>query len=140
LLSLLNNVTLLRGLVPAKKYGRCEFGLTGKDKMDCIYCDKCRYEAEVIPKQELARSEAAPRGSLTGLGRYLVATAVAAALVVSAVSLNKFLEAMPTGRDYSAGFVASGGQPRDVDLQRVQTMIRQNKLSDREAEFYEKVE
>ncbi|MHC4154038.1 MAG: 4Fe-4S binding protein [Planctomycetota bacterium] len=117
LLSLFNNVALLKRLLPPKKYGRCEFGLTGKDKMDCIYCSGVQW-----------------------LGRYLVATVVAAALVVSAISVNKFLEAIPSGRDYSASFVASGGQPRDVDLQRVQTMIRQNKLSDREAEFYEKVE
>jgi Na+-translocating ferredoxin:NAD+ oxidoreductase RnfG subunit len=138
LLSLFNNVALLKHLLPAKKYGRCEFGLTGKDKMDCIYCDKCRYEAQIIPKQELARG--VERSGVRWLGRYLVTTVVAAGLVVSAISLNKFLEALPSGRDYSAAFVASGGQPRDVDLQRVQTMIRQNKLSDREAEFYEKVE
>jgi hypothetical protein len=138
LLSLFNNVALLRRFLPAKKYGRCEFGLTGKDKMDCIYCDKCRYEAQIIPKQEL--EPGTERFGVQRLGRYLVATVVAAAMVVSAISVNKFLDAIPSGRDYSAGFVASGGQPRDVDLQRVQTMIRQNKLSDREAEFYEKVE
>ena len=138
MLSLFNNVALLKRLLPPKKYGRCEFGLTGKDKMDCIYCDKCRYEARAIPKQEPEPS--VERWGVRWCGRYLVATVVAAALVVSAISVNKFLEAIPSGRDYSAAFVASGGQPRDVDLQRVQTMIRQNKLSDREAEFYEKVE
>ncbi|HUT29217.1 MAG TPA: 4Fe-4S binding protein [Sedimentisphaerales bacterium] len=138
LLSLFNNVTLLKHLLPPKKYARCEFGLTGKDRMDCIYCDKCRYEAQAIPKQEL--EPGVERPGVQWLRRYLVATVIAAALVVSAISVNKFLEAMPTGRDYSAAFVASGGQPRDVDLQRIRTMIRQNKLSDHEAEYYKPVE
>jgi hypothetical protein len=138
LLSLFNSITLLRRLLPAKKYGRCEFGLTAKDKMDCIYCDKCRYEAQIIPKQPI--EPAFERSGAQWLGRCFVAAVVAAAMVVSAISANKFLEAMPTARDYSAPFVASGGQSREVDLQRIQTMIRQNKLSDHEAEYYKPVE
>jgi len=40
----------------------------------------------------------------------------------------------------SAVSVSSGGEPRDVDMQRIRTMIRQKRLSDQEAEFYKKVE
>jgi hypothetical protein len=39
-----------------------------------------------------------------------------------------------------AAFVSSAGQVRDVDLQRIRTMIEQKRLSDREAEFYKKIE
>jgi len=61
-------------------------------------------------------------------------------LFVSAVSVRKFLEVMPAGLGRPAISVSAGGQTRDVDLQRIRTMIRQKKLSDREAEFYKKVE
>jgi hypothetical protein len=70
----------------------------------------------------------------------LVVGVVVVAILVSAVSVNRFLRVMPADIDYSAALVASGGQPRDVDIDLVRTMIRQGRLSDREAEFYKKVE
>ncbi len=48
-LSLLNLGGWLGRLLPAKKFGRCEFGLSGRDHLDCIYCDRCRYETPLIP-------------------------------------------------------------------------------------------
>jgi len=62
------------------------------------------------------------------------------AILVSTVSVSRFLQVVGTGLDYSAAFVSAGGEPRDVDMQRIRTLIEQNKLSDREAEFYKKVE
>ena len=35
---------------------------------------------------------------------------------------------------------SSGGRPREVDVQRIQKMIEQKRLSDEEAQFYKKVE
>ncbi len=55
-------------------------------------------------------------------------------------SINRFLQVVSVGFDRPVISASSGGQPRDVDLQRIRTMIRQNKLSDKEAEFYKKVE
>ena len=133
-LSLFNNVVLLRRFLPVKKYGRCEFGLTGRDKMDCIYCDKCRYESAPLPGEE-AVARPAPV-----LSRYLVPAAILVAFIVSAASLDRFVQVMPGALARPTAVAASGGQPRDVDLQRIRTMIRQRQLSDREAEFYKKVE
>ena len=45
-LSLLNNVIVLKRFLPAKRFGKCEFGLTTKDQMDCLYCDRCRYQTK----------------------------------------------------------------------------------------------
>jgi NosR/NirI family nitrous oxide reductase transcriptional regulator len=42
-LSLFNLGGWLQRFLPAKKFGRCEFGLTGRDRLDCIYCDRCRH-------------------------------------------------------------------------------------------------
>jgi hypothetical protein len=61
------------------------------------------------------------------------------AIFTSAVSVGRFLEVVPAGDD-TISVSASGGQPRDVDMQRVRTLIREKKLSDKEAEFYKKVE
>jgi hypothetical protein len=50
------------------------------------------------------------------------------------------MQVVPMGRDYSAALAPSGGQSRDVDMQRIRTMLEQKRLSNREAEFYKKVE
>jgi len=70
----------------------------------------------------------------------LVPYVLAAAIFVSAVSIRRFLQVVPMGRDYSAALTPSGGQARDIDIQRIRTLIEQKRLSDQEAEFYNKVE
>jgi hypothetical protein len=63
------------------------------------------------------------------------------AIFVSAISVRRFLQVIPTGFEQVGVYVPTGGgQPRNVDMQRIRTMIRQKKLSDKEAEFYRKVE
>jgi hypothetical protein len=47
---------------------------------------------------------------------------------------------MPASFGQSAKTQPAGGEPRDVDLQRIRKMIEQNMLSDHEAEFYKKIE
>jgi len=127
-LSLLNHVSMLKRYLPAKKFGRCPYGLTGKDNADCIQCDKCRFE-------KLDRA-ATKRKEIAGL---FAACVIIVALFISVVSADRFLKVIPTGAE-TVAVSASGGQPRDVDVQRVRTMIREKKLSDKEAEFYKQVE
>jgi len=73
------------------------------------------------------------------LSRFFVVVVLAVTILVSTVSVSRFLQVIPAGLEYPAA-LASGGQPRDVDLQRIRTMIEEKKLSDQEAEFYKKVE
>ncbi len=127
-LSLLNGAALLKRYLPAKKFGRCPFGLTGKDNMDCIQCDKCRFETFDRPAAEGHKN-----------ARVFLACVLIVAIFTSAVSVGRFLEVVPAGAD-AVAVSASGGQPRDVDIQRVRTLIREKKLSDKEADFYKKVE
>jgi polyferredoxin len=144
-LSLLNNVVILKRYLPTKKFGRCEFGLSAKDQMDCIYCDRCRYQAKAAvrepalrePKERLLHPDYA---QMKPLSRFFVAAVLVVAVFVATTSVSRFLQVIPTGLDYAATFVSVGGEPRDVDMQRIRTLIEQNKLSDREAEFYKKVE
>jgi Na+-translocating ferredoxin:NAD+ oxidoreductase RnfG subunit len=136
-LSLFNSVVILKHYLPAKKFGRCEFGLTPEDQMDCLYCDRCRYEAKAAPKEGYLPPPHYVPAKL--LGRYFVVGVLIIAALVSTVSVNRFLQVIPAAFDQTA-VSASGGQPRDVDLQSIRTMIQQKRLSDREAEFYKKIE
>jgi predicted membrane-bound spermidine synthase/Na+-translocating ferredoxin:NAD+ oxidoreductase RnfG subunit len=137
-LSLFNKVIILQRYVPVKKFGNCEFGLTGKDQMDCIYCDRCRYQAKAaVKKEHMPRLHHAPEKAVS---RYFVIGVLIAAIFISTVSISRFSQVIGAGIGKSAGAQSAGGEPRDVDLQRIRTMIEQNRLSDREAEFYKKVE
>ncbi|MHC4657658.1 MAG: 4Fe-4S binding protein [Planctomycetota bacterium] len=138
LLSLLNNVAVLKRYLPIKKFGRCEFGLTAKDHMDCIYCDKCRYETKTIVWAEPA--PAPQYASVKLLSRYLLAGTLICAALISLVSADRFSQVLPAGLAHPTAAAASGGEPRDVDMQRIRTMIRQGKLSEQEAEYYKKVD
>ena len=137
-LSLFNKVVILKRYVPVKKFGRCEFGLTGKDQMDCIYCDRCRYQAKAaVTKEHLPRPRHVPTKAMS---RYFVVGVLIAAILISTVSVSRFSQVIGTDIGKSAGTQSAGGEPRDVDLQRIRTMIEQNRLSDHEAEFYKKIE
>ncbi len=137
-LSLLNKVVILKRYVPRKKFGLCEFGLTGKDQMDCLYCDRCRYQAKAAVKKERLPHPYHTAAKLHS--RYFVVSVLVVAVLVSTVSVSRFLQVIPASFGQSASPQSAGGEPRDVDLQRIRTMIGQNRLSDREAEFYKKVE
>jgi len=127
-LSLLNNLAVLKRYLPTKKFGKCQFGLTGRDNMDCIYCDKCRYE-------EFTRIRTKEQKT----ARIFLICVLVVAVFVSTVFVSKFLQVIPAGLDAGAVSV-TGGQPREVDLQRIRTMIQQKRLSDKEADFYKKTE
>jgi hypothetical protein len=131
-LSLFNNLVVRKQLVPAKNFAGCEFGLTAKDNMDCIYCDRCRYRPKSSPL------EPATEHPLRGPARYLLFSVLIIGVLVSAFYIDKFFDAIPSPAEYSAAFTSSAGQSRDVDLQRIRTMIEEKRLSDREAGFYEK--
>jgi len=80
-LSLLNLGGWLRNLLPAKKFGRCEFGLGGRDHLDCIYCDRCRYNSALVP----ARGDVTTPKGTSNLASWLFLIIVVA-LAVSVVT------------------------------------------------------
>jgi len=140
-LSLLNNVTILNRFLPAKRFGRCEFGLTVKDHTDCLYCDRCRYQTkDQKPKTEDLGIKSYVPGAASYLSRHLVAAAILVGIFVSTVSVNRFWEVIPAGLSQPIVSASGAGRPRDVDSQRIRTMMQQKKLSDKEAEFYKKAD
>ncbi len=137
-LSLLNAAAPLRRLLPAKKFGRCEFGVTKNDRLDCIYCDRCRFErAPILPLRQ--RRDVSHRRAVIA-GRCFVAGVVGLAVILSAVSAKRLAEVSGAAGFSKPGVVASAGQPRDVDITRVRRLIRQGRLSEKEAQYYRKVD
>ncbi len=127
-LSLINRIAVFKRYLPVRKFGRCTFGLTGKDKMECIQCDKCRYEKGAVTR---ARERKSTPALLTGV--------LTVAVFISVTSVGRFLQVIPTGTDKEVVSV-TGGQVRDVDLPRIRELIRQKQLSDKESEFYKRIE
>jgi predicted membrane-bound spermidine synthase/Na+-translocating ferredoxin:NAD+ oxidoreductase RnfG subunit len=128
-LSLFNITLILKRYLPAKKFKNCEFGLTAADKLDCLYCDKCRYEKRKTEKAQTA-----------GPAKLFLACVLASAILVLAISVRRFVSVMPAEFNRTVASVSAGGQPRDVDLERIKKMIEQKRLSDKEAQFYKKTE
>jgi spermidine synthase len=132
-LSLLSRLRLLRRWVPAKWFGKCEFGLTASDHLDCLSCDRCRHAvAQDIPA--LADADVRPRASP------LVLAAVLGGLLITSASLSQFRRVMPLILEEPASTTAAAGQPRDVDVRQIRTLLEQHQLSDRKAEYYKQLE
>jgi|GEM_PF-273806 len=125
-LSLFGRVRLLSRFLPARRYARCGFGLTASDNLDCICCDRCLgpAAAELAPRRQRAMKFP------------LLPWAVAAAVVISSVSVREFFRATGAASRQTVAAAASGGQPRDVDIELIERLIRQGRLSGREAVYY----
>jgi len=135
-LSIIGKAALLRRYLPAKRFGKCEFAISPKD-MDCLYCDRCRYELEKRQKEQAAVAPAGKPSKLSA--RYLLVVVLVIAVLVSSISIGTFLEKMPTGYEQPFVLLPSGGKARDVDMRRIREMIESGRLSEQEADFYEKL-
>jgi polyferredoxin len=126
-LSLFNKVAIFSRFLPAKRYTNCEYGLSINDKLDCIYCDKCRYERKpVITESPLSFGS-----------RYFLPTVLIIAIGIASVSVESFVKELPV-LSTAVAASPSAGQPRNVDAQKIKNLIRENKLSEHEADFYKK--
>ncbi|MGD9110677.1 MAG: 4Fe-4S binding protein, partial [Phycisphaerales bacterium] len=137
-LSLLNNLVLLKRFMPTKHFGKCEFGLSGKDKMDCIYCDRCRHGGAGFTPVWRSETQDVPQANI--LSKYLLPVVVVIALFVAGVVFQESSASLPAGSAAPAISVQSAGQPRDINVEKVRRMIQQGKLSDKEAQFYRESE
>jgi len=135
-LSLLNHVRLLRRWLPRQRFGKCEFGLTAGDHLDCIYCDRCCHPAgRAVPVP--AKRARTPHPAI--LTRPFVVTVAVFGLFVGGVSLSRFRDVMPVVIEDTFAATGAAGQSRDVDVQRIRTLIEQGRLSDKEALYYKPV-
>jgi predicted membrane-bound spermidine synthase/Na+-translocating ferredoxin:NAD+ oxidoreductase RnfG subunit len=128
-LSLFNKIAFFSRFLPAKRYANCEYGLSFNDKLDCIYCDKCRFENKSAITEKPA-----------GFGsRYFIPVVLVIAAGIAAVSIKDVVSQLSISSVVAASS-PSQEHHRNVDAQQIKKMIRENKLSDREADFYKKLD
>jgi spermidine synthase len=128
LVSLGNRVGLARRWLPRRYYGRCDLGVLARDELDCLQCNRCG--ATVPPTRGPVRPPSSEGPSFRPLvdRPFVAAVALAALLVVGAMFGTR------------APVQESMGGPRDVDIQQIQQLILEQKLSDREAEYWRPLE
>ncbi|MBW2255476.1 MAG: 4Fe-4S binding protein, partial [Deltaproteobacteria bacterium] len=121
LVSLGNRVGLARRWLPRRTYGRCDLGVLARDELDCLQCNRCA--ATVPPSRGPVRPPSSGQPSFRPMvdRPFMIGVALAALLVVGAMFSTRAPE-----QDTLGG-------PRDVDIQRIQQLILEHKLSDREA-------
>jgi len=133
-LSLFNHVAILGRFLPAKRFGCCEFGLTGADHLDCIHCDRCRYGPQkTIPR---AFAQGIPL-SVRVWSRALVAAAVVVAIWMAGSVVYRLPNRLAHDMTSSRQVIHTSGQPRNVDTAKIKALIDQGRLSDKEAMYYE---
>ncbi len=135
-LSLLGKAALFRRYMPAKRFGKCEFAIS-PNAMDCLYCDRCRYESEIRKKTQATEIPGSKPLKLPA--PYLLILVLVIAVLISSISIGTFLEKLPSGYEEPLYSLSSGGKARDVDMQRIHEMIKTGRLSEQEADFYIKL-
>jgi len=131
-LSLLNGITLLRWIVPARYPQRCDLGVQAAADLDCIHCDRCRLPREGEAPAEPARApwNAFEKGFLAAV------MILAVVLVGYTASATRVFLRSSAGTVAGTAITGAAGKPRDVNVERVQQLIRQRGLSGNEAQFY----
>jgi hypothetical protein len=127
-LSLFNHIAVLgRSILPTKRFAFCEFGLTWHDHTDCIWCDRCHWQSRPFCKANPSKFWSA----------VLILMAVLVAVWLLAGLTDKPTEARPAQQAISVRpELPNQPQGRPVDVERIQAMISQGRLSDKEAMFY----
>ncbi|MBC8207523.1 MAG: 4Fe-4S binding protein [Kiritimatiellaeota bacterium] len=120
-LSLLNGVRALRRFLPQLHYGACAYGVTGAHELDCISCDRCRMPGAKKPVRQWRAA-------------WLAVIAAVALIIAGDALLIWRATPFATVQIPAAG---SAGIPRNVDMNKLEKLIRQGRLSGREAEYYQ---
>jgi hypothetical protein len=120
-LALLNGVRALRRFLPQIHPAACIYGVADTRELDCISCDRCR-----VPSAKAPAHRRHP---------VLLAAVAAIALFIACDALllwraTPFASA-PLSADGSAGIA------RTVDMEKLDQLIRQGRLSGHEAEYYQ---
>ena len=120
-LALLNGVRLLRRFLPRLHYRACAYGVAGAHELDCITCDRCRATGA---KQPVHPWRAALLAAVAALALFIACDA----LVLWRATPFAIAPRAATG---------SAGVPRTVDMEKLEQLIRQGRLSDHEADYYQ---
>ena len=142
-MALLGSWAPLKRLLPAKKYAQCDLGVNHAQELDCISCDRCRYETAAAPADIITEIPKPYPQAVTPLLPLATLIVVIVIIGVTAQSLAPYTQSKSfessAGTDSAVsvpGAAPSTGEPRIVDEQKIRRMIQQKQLSDHEADFY----
>jgi hypothetical protein len=137
-LSLVGRIKLLRFLRPGTAPAYCDLGIRKAADIDCISCDRCRIKE--IRKREKATKHDTYENLREGAFFLIILILVIVLVAGQFLSLSKGRTSVDPG-DVSIENITTGGiegRPRDVDINRINDLIKRGYLSDEEAEFYKK--
>ncbi len=139
-LSLLNRFRLLRRWIPDVPFARCDYGVTHRDELDCICCDRCRNQESArfrkCANTRFGKMELFARCSLREI-ILLISVAAAAALWLIQMRYTQEKRGILT---YASKALPTTGKVRNADMDIIRSKIRRGELSDHEALYYDKLE
>ena len=125
-LALCNGAALLRRWMPVQYPGYCHLGVTTTAEMDCIRCDRC-----VVRKREgEPRSALRTSRALNMVYVFCVAVVLLWACALSVNATGAFFE------ETRPAVISGAGKSRDIQIELFKRLIREDVLSDHEADFY----
>lgn len=141
-LSIINSIALLKKYLPVKTYGNCNIGISGSQQPDCIQCDLCRPEFHVKKQSEAF--------SLSKSGSYLFLVAII--LVGIFLAGDSFIAYQKSFLKETPATSPALSQEKDVfkpvaappfipvkkgffDQKKIKELIKENRLSDKDADF-----
>lgn len=133
-LALLNRFQWLRFARRRIRPGHCDLGVAEREQLDCINCDRCRMPDSRRPG---ARRPAAIALYAAVLAYLFIWTSY------TPPSTGDRMESGTPAREAKATQRSADsiqGEPRDADMGRIEQMIRDGRLSEHEALYYEQCE
>ena len=115
----------MKRLLPRKIYSRCDLGVASGKELDCICCDRCRFE-----------TVAATEIKNVGYSPALRIIVVVMAVLLVTISTKTLIQKTWQSPVVSVATDPAAGEVREIDAEKIKNLIKQKKLSDKEAEFY----
>ncbi|MFA7173522.1 MAG: 4Fe-4S binding protein [Kiritimatiellia bacterium] len=137
-LALLNRIRLLRQWIPNVPFARCDYGVIHRDELDCICCDRCRYQ-QSKSTQDNNRESSKSGKNLSARCSFreiilLISVIAAAVLWLSQLRYTREKRGILT---YASRVLPTTGKVRNADMELIHRKIRRGQLSDREALYYD---
>jgi len=133
-LSLLNGVQGLWRFLPKRHPKLCVYGITDTRDLDCICCDRCRTPGT---RERAQIGQMSSRVLTNPWGMLCLAALVLIAGLIACDVLGPWREPRPSVPVSTV--LGSPGISRNVDLKKLDILIRQGKLSNHEAVYYETI-
>jgi len=127
LLSLANRIALGARWLPQRHYRRCDLGVEARQDLDCLQCNRCTVPVDALQ----VRGAVTPPALRTGPETWR-----SSAWLGAGVLLGVLLVLATCGVERVDPVDDRLGVVRDVDLEALERLIEQGRLSDHEAEFW----